>query len=73
MSNHNRPGSLVMSIPELASTLNISSNLCYKLAKSDSLPVKVLHLGARRMMVSRQSVLALLVGGGNKESEGEGE
>ena len=57
---------LTMTIPELADALGISRNLAYTLARSDSLPVPVIHLGEKRMCVSRQAVTDLLSGNGNK-------
>ena len=59
---------LTMSIPEFAQATGISKDLAYSLARADKLPVQVIHLGAKRMCVSRRAVLALLDGDGKPES-----
>jgi predicted DNA-binding transcriptional regulator AlpA len=59
---------LTMTIPEFAAATGISRGLAYDLAKQDRLPVKVLHIGDKRMVVSRKAVLALLEGKGNETS-----
>jgi len=60
--------SLVVSIPELAKILEISRNLCYSLARQDSLPVPVIRLGEKRMCVSRMAVERLLQGDGQPKA-----
>jgi len=54
--------SLTMTIPEYAKTVGCSRGLAYQLAKKNRLGVKVIHIGAKRMVVSRKAVLALLEG-----------
>ena len=54
--------SLVMTITEVARALQISRGLTYQLAKRDELPVKVLRLGAKRMVVPRRALEDLLSG-----------
>jgi len=54
--------SLTMTIPEVAKALGISRGLAYELAKGDRLPVKVIHLGEKRMVVSRRALEDLLSG-----------
>jgi predicted DNA-binding transcriptional regulator AlpA len=58
---------LTLSIPELAKCMGISRGLAYNLAKTNMLPVKVLRLGGKRIVVSKNSVEILLSG---KKSEG---
>ncbi len=58
---------LTMTIPEFAELTGISKNLAYALARQDKLPVKVIHLGSKRMCVSRKAVLELLGGEEGKE------
>ena len=53
---------LTLTVPEAARILGISRNLAYELAKQDRLPVKVLRLGDKRMVVSRQALEDLLSG-----------
>ena len=53
--------SLTMSIPEVARALGISRGLAYELAKRDQLPVKVIHVGEKRMVVPRRAVEDLLL------------
>ena len=57
--------SLVMSIPELATKLEISKGLCYALAKTDRLPVPVIRCG-KRLLISHRALMDLLEGNGNK-------
>lgn len=52
---------LTMTIPEFAQATGISKNLAYDLARRDSLPVPVIHLG-KRLVLSRQAVERLLRG-----------
>ena len=54
---------LVMTLPELAIALRISRNLCYELARRNSLPVPVIRVGVRRMVVSRKAVEQFVEGG----------
>ena len=51
---------LTMTIPAVAKTLGISRGLAYELAKRDALPVRVIKLGAKRMVVSRKALEDLL-------------
>ncbi|MFC1934647.1 helix-turn-helix transcriptional regulator [Chloroflexota bacterium] len=51
---------LTMTIPEFAAVMGCSKYLAYSLAAEDKLPVKVIHLGENRLLVSRKAVLALL-------------
>lgn len=51
---------LTISIPKFAELAGCSKNLAYSLARQNKLPVPVIHLGAKRMCVSRSAVLALL-------------
>ena len=51
-----------MTIPEFADATGCSRNLAYLLARQNKLPVHVIHLGEKRMVVSRQAVEALLSG-----------
>jgi len=51
---------LTLTIAETAELLGISRNLAYTLAKRDALPIKVIHLGERRMVVSKRAVMALV-------------
>lgn len=60
---------LTVSLPSVAKAFGISRGLCYQLARQDKLPCPVIHLG-KRMVVSKQSMLALLEGNGHA---GEGE
>jgi len=50
----------IVTLPELARILNCSRGLIYDLARQDKLPLKVIHLGGKRMVVSRKAVEALL-------------
>lgn len=61
-----KPESLTMTIPEFAEATGCSRNLAYLLARQDRLPVKVIHLGERRMCVSKRAVEALLSGESEK-------
>ena len=58
---------LTLTIPEFAAATGISENLAYSLARQDKLPVPVIHLGEKRMVVSRRAVLKLLQGGDSRE------
>ena len=49
-----------VSIPEAGRALGIHRNLAYKLARQNALPIPVIHLGERRMVVSRAALDALL-------------
>jgi hypothetical protein len=60
---------LTMTIPEFAEAVKCSKNLAYILAREDRLPVKVIHLGEKRMCVSRRAVLALLEGADNETTK----
>ena len=51
---------LTMTIPEFAEAIGCSRNLAYLLARKDNLPVPVIHLGEKRMCVSRKAVEVLL-------------
>jgi len=46
--------------------MGVGRGLIYKLAKRNELPIKVIRFGEKRMVVSRQDVMALLSG---KQSE----
>lgn len=58
---------LVMDLSQLAVALHCSRNLIYSLARQGKLPVKVIHVGARRMVVSRRAVQRLLEGNNTQE------
>ena len=60
---------MVMTIPEVAKALGISRGLAYDLAKRNELPIKVLRLGEKRMVVSRQALEDLL---SNRQGEKAG-
>ena len=62
---------LTMTIPEFAFATGCSKNLAYLLARKDKLPVPVIHLGEKRMCVSKRAVEALLSGEAQKR-EGNG-
>ena len=51
---------LTMTIGEFAEVMGCSRNTAYSLARTDSLPVPVIHIGAKRMCLSRKAVIALL-------------
>ena len=55
---------LTMSIKEFSEATGVSKNLAFRLARQDKLPVPVIHLGAKRMVLSRKLVLELLQGNG---------
>ena len=57
---------LTMTIKEFSEAVGCSRNLAYSLARQDRLPVPVIHLGEKRMCLSRKAVLALLDGNGSK-------
>ncbi len=52
--------SQVMSILELAQTLNIAKATAFGLARKNLLPVPTIFMGPRRMCVSRATVSRLL-------------
>ncbi len=54
---------LVYSIDEVSRKLNISRNLCYRLAREGKLP-GVIFLGNHRMVVSAAKINRLLEGNG---------
>jgi len=58
---------LVLTIPEFAEATGISRNLAYSLARRDKLPVPVIHLGPKRMVISRRAVQKLLENGDSQE------
>jgi len=51
---------LTLTIPEAAALLGMSRNLAYRLARRNELPVRVILLGEKRMVVSKQAIMALL-------------
>jgi len=51
---------LTLMIPEFAKLTGCSKGLAYTLARQNKLPVPVIHLGGKRMVVSRKAVQALL-------------
>ena len=51
---------LTLTIPEFATLTGCSNNLAYSLARQNKLPVPVIHLGAKRICLSRKAVLELL-------------
>ena len=53
---------LTYTIPEFAEATGCSKNLAYTLARQNKLPVPVIHLGTKRMCVSRKAVERLLEG-----------
>ncbi|HEX74862.1 MAG TPA: hypothetical protein G4N93_06965 [Dehalococcoidia bacterium] len=59
-------GSLTMNLDEFGKVMGVGRGLIYKLAKRNELPIKVIRFGEKRMVVSRQDVMALLSG---KQSE----
>jgi excisionase family DNA binding protein len=61
--------SLTMTIPEMARALGISRGLAYELARRGELPVKVIRLGEKRMVVSRQALEEFLLGEAKKGNE----
>ena len=54
---------LTISIPQFAQQACISKDLAYRLAREDRLPVPVIHLGAKRMVLSRRAVMRLFSDG----------
>ncbi len=58
---------LTYSIPEVGKMLGISRNLAYELARRGELP-GVIHLGEKRMVVSKSAILKLIEANNNKES-----
>jgi len=60
-------GRLTMTIAEFSEASGISKGLCYTLARQDKLPIKVIHLGERRMVLSRAEVESLLSGNGKSQ------
>jgi excisionase family DNA binding protein len=59
-------GKLTMSLPEFAAAMGVSKATIYDLAKRNKLPVPVLHIGEKRLLVSRKAVMTLLEGKGNE-------
>ena len=55
-----------LSIPEAADELGISVNLAYTLARRGELPGTI-HLGVKRMVVSRAAIERILGDNGDKE------
>ena len=53
---------LTMSIKEFAALSGISAATAYDLAKRNKLPCKVLHIGEKRMFLSRREVYDYLNG-----------
>jgi len=49
-----------VSIKTVATELDISLNLAYKLARENALPLPVIRIGERRMVCSRQALDDLL-------------
>jgi hypothetical protein len=64
MSTNDSP---VMSIKELAQTLQIAPATAFGLARKNLLPVPVIFIGPRRMVVSRDAVRRLLAEGKGTE------
>lgn len=62
---------LTLTIPEFATLTGCSKNLAYSLARQNKLPVPVIHLGEKRMCLSRKSVMALLEAKTNTEEHSE--
>lgn len=60
MQNNER---LTMKIKEFAAVTGCSKNLAFRLARQNKLPVPVIHLGEKRMVVSRKAVTELLEAG----------
>ena len=59
---------LTYSIPETAKILGISRNLGYELARRGELP-GVIHLGSKRMVVSKSAIQKLIEADTKKESQ----
>ena len=57
---------LTMTIAEFSEAAGCSKNLAFRLARQDKLPVPVIHLGEKRMVLSRKLVSELLQGKGNE-------
>jgi len=53
---------LTMTLPELATALSCSKATIYDLAKRNKLCVPVLHIGEKRLVVSRKAVTDYLEG-----------
>jgi len=51
---------LTMGINEFARCMGIGKNLAYYLCRTGKAPVKVIHLGEKRMVLSRAEVMKLL-------------
>jgi hypothetical protein len=49
-----------MGINEFARCMGIGKNLAYYLCRTGKAPVKVIHLGEKRMVLSRAEVMKLL-------------
>lgn len=60
---------LTLTIAETALRLGISRGLAYELARQGKLP-GVIHLGDRRMVVSKAKIDALLTGNGSQNEKG---
>jgi excisionase family DNA binding protein len=59
---------LTYSIPEAAKILGISRNLGYELARRGELP-GVIHLGEKRMVVSKSAIQKLIEADNEKEKQ----
>lgn len=59
---------LTYSVPEAAEVLGIGRNLAYELAKRGELP-GLIHLGEKRVVVSKLAIDRLLQGEGKPEKE----
>jgi predicted DNA-binding transcriptional regulator AlpA len=60
-------GKLTYSVPEVGKILGISRNLAYELARRGDLP-GVIHLGEKRMVVSKSAIQRLIAADNKKES-----
>lgn len=60
---------LILTIPEVAKALGISRGLAYELAKRDVLPIKIIHIGKRRMVVSRKALEDFLASASKPKEE----
>jgi predicted DNA-binding transcriptional regulator AlpA len=58
---------LTYSIPEVGEMLGISRNLAYDLARRGELP-GIIHLGQKRMVVSKSAILKLIEANNKEES-----
>ena len=59
---------MTYSIPETAKILGISRNLGYELARRGELP-GVIHLGEKRMVVSKSAIQKLMKADNTKENQ----